>query len=146
MLTSNLKLRLIIRHSACDRTLNLTSTKSGLRADLPPCIAEITRIEFWVELYCCKYRILLSRHPIKMAKYIRKCISQLFKMHYIRLTAVLMALLATCSAQNVVGDCADVYDTGSGYCNVRFQVMSSKFTLYFCSEFAFHYFIPLLTK
>ena len=36
----------------------------------------------------------------------------------ISLSAALLALVASSSAQNVVGDCADVYDTGTGYCQV----------------------------
>ena len=37
----------------------------------------------------------------------------------ISLSAALLALVASSSAQNVVGDCADVYDTGTGYCQVK---------------------------
>ena len=47
------------------------------------------------------------------------------KMDYIRLTALLFLFgVASSAAQNVVGDCADVYDTGTGNCQVSLDLVS----------------------
>ena len=50
-------------------------------------------------------------------------------MHLIRWTAIFLALVASCSAQNVVGDCADVYDSGTGYCQVPCECTGYTFQL-----------------
>ena len=56
-------------------------------------------------------------------------------MDYIRLTALLfLSGVASSAAQNVVGDCADVYDTGTGYCEVSLD-LGSDFQLYSAAFF-----------
>ena len=48
----------------------------------------------------------------------------------IRLTVIFLALVASSSAQNVVGDCADVYDSGTGYCQVPHLNFTSAAVVY----------------
>ena len=53
---------------------------------------------------------------------------RLAKMLCLRLTALFLALVAAANA-TVTGDCADVYDTGSGNCNASLTRLSNLFNL-----------------